>query len=166
LQALWTILDHYKWGVLASHQKDEANNDIAVPSFIFFASLNNLILFVTPPNAAFRQYENVVAGKVFSFLVANTELFDSDPQQYARFLIRGKVAPCEDMKREYYLSICRQKIPNNPVLGTNPDVLVLTPTFVQHGLRSSVSEGYEAVTVEVTLPERSLDLEGNYVEFL
>jgi len=176
LEKLWEIADKYNWGVIASNldsPQSEMLNNVQM-SYIFFARSNNILLFVSTYREKWRHYANVQNNKIFSFLISNTVRFDDFPEEYSRFFIQGRLTGYEAGSEKYdkYIALCRQKVPNNPILKIEPNmVYALSPTCIEFGLKTRVEtsntkeldeEQYRSISLSIFLLEDDLDSEGRY----
>lgn len=135
LDSFWTFADNlkpiHKWGMIAS----ASGLDTVLTSFIYYVRYNDALTF-TIDASHWRHMNNLREGRVFSFLIANTEVFDVEPLKYVRLFLQGIIAayPLGSPESERIHFAYKQ---NNPIDPKQADhVCVLKPTAIAYGIKT------------------------------
>lgn len=155
LDHCWQFVDKYKWGAICSASKAD---NISI-SYVYFVRHNDMIFIKVPE--WWRHLENIKNDRVISFLISNTEVFDTQPEEYSRLFIQGKLTLFPKDSEEYkkLISIHKNKFPNDPLI---PLYLgFLKPLFIEFHRRPS-QDYSKPKEITINLDEKAFNTNGVY----
>ncbi len=136
LDSFWAFADNLrprnKWGVIAS----ASDADSVLASYIYYVRYHDALL-MTINSSNWRHMGNLSDGRVFSFLIANTEVFDEEPLKYERLFLQGRIAafPRSSSEFEKLHRVYAQSNSIDPKLMDH--VCVLRPMMIAGGIKTA-----------------------------